>query len=225
MPRYYRKRNYYRRRNVRRGKKRVPMFGRADRAVGKAAWYMAKKALSLINVERKFSDVTSTGTSVNATRILLNGLSTGDSTNQRNGQSIKVTQIYCQLKFNLNASATDTTIRYMLILDRDPRGVIYNISDLLQDYTNYPITSPLNLDSNVRRYTVLMDRRLKLNTNYPETIRRINVKRPIHVRYDPDDTGTITDIAYNSIYLMFLSDESTNYPTVQYYCRIRFIDN
>lgn len=186
------------------------------------SYRMAKKALSLINVEFKKVDATGNVnvTSGSGQLILLNGLTKGDDYDNRDGRRIRMKSVELSLISLINASATDTVVKWFIVLDKQP-----NVSaPVLGDIFDSGLHAIRNLD-NRSRFLILKKGVHNLNSNYPEKSTKCYRRLDIRTTYDASNVGDITDITTNSLYLVLASDEATNTPNVKYYSRIRFIDN
>lgn len=220
------KRKYYRRR--RRTYKRYGYFGKFGRDAG-SAWKMAKKALSLINVEYKYLDVTAGSQNMTGTPtiVLLNGCQTGDTATTRDGQSILLKSIYCQFMVYMDPSSTTYNIvRFMLVLDTQPNATVMSAADLFQNNTSGTnVVSPININYG-KRFKVLYDKRFSLNaTQIREKVWKYFKRLKFHTKFNTGNAGTIADITSNALYLVFVNDNNVTTPDCQYYVRLRFIDN
>nr|UOF78339.1 capsid protein [Cressdnaviricota sp.] len=221
---YYRKRykrNY--RRYSKRRYKRYGYFGKFGSHMG-SAWYMAKKALSLINIERKYLDTVADATpSTTEAFVLLNGMVTGDTGQTREGQSIRMDSLLVRYQLTLNASATITAVRAIILLDTQPNAAAPTAAQVLD--TTGSMVSPLNIDYG-SRFKIISDKVFGLDNVSKKIIEfKRFIKLKDHAKYNTANNGTIADITTNSLYLMHYSSEVTNTPTLSYFIRLRFIDN
>lgn len=181
---------------------------------------------NLINVEFKFANyvASTTPTSTIPTLQLLNGMVRGDDSNTRDGRQIRIKSIQCFFRVNMHASATATTVRYMIVIDKQPSAAAFTAADLLDTASAAQVDALRNLSSR-RRFVILKDRRLVVNTDYPEKVFRVYKQLDMKTVYDDSDAGSIADIQSNALYLVIITDEATNTPTCTNNVRIRFIDN
>lgn len=222
MPLYKRKAYMYKGQKHYKYKKR-PRHMYARRSYNKA-YKLARYAVSMLNTEMKKIDETASVTYNTAgTFRLLNGSIRGNSDDNRIGTQIRVKNCYLRLKFNKNASATATQIRYILFIDTQSNGASPTVANLLEVAAS-PMISPLNTD-NGKRFNVILDRVVNLNTDRPEAFRKHFLKPDFKTEYNSGSVGNITDISTNALQLLIISDEATNTPTVGSYSRIRFVDN
>ncbi len=203
-------------------------------ACGKMVMSDARKALSiaratkaLLNVEYKFLDTIVTAGSVGTSPVInqLTNIVQGDGGSSRDGNQVKVVGIYLNYLCTINASATNTQIRVLLVHDSQTNGAIYTSGDLLSDITAVDsIVAPLNLD-NKYRFKVLYDRVHHLSDNGNQSISfKKFFKTNSRIRFD-GTAGDITDLTSSSYSIMFVSNEATNVAAVTRNLRLRFIDN
>lgn len=217
--RYPRRRPRYtpRRRPVRRAPTRAAIYGSAARQL----YRDVSKLKGLINVEFKYVDNASTiNPGTTGTFVLLNGLATGDTASTRDGRQVRFKSIQHKMILNLNASASATTVRCIFLIDTQPNEAAPAAADVLQ---SVGLVAPRNLDYR-KRFVILKDQNYRVNTDMPE--RTVSWYRNLDMKTVYDDGGdTIASITTNSLYMLMLSDEAANTPTVTYYTRLRFIDN
>jgi len=188
------------------------------------AWTGVKYLKSLVNVEKHPCDVNvAAQTPDNTTGLfnLLTVISQGDNDTDRQGNSILARSVNINLKYQINASASHTTIRTILFWDKECNGATPTISDILQT------TSVMaNYNHNTAsQYQILADYRVNLSiSGQQETTRRIYRKLQRHVHFD-GASGTIGDIQDYALWLFFVSDEAANTPSVQARSQLLFIDN
>lgn len=214
----------YRRRYNRRYKKRrynAPKYTYGG--MMKKVWNDIKYLKGLINVEKKYLDVSGTLTPVVAlSASLLNGIAQGDTSITRDGDSVKIVSLLINFNFVMNASASASRIRIIILRDKQSNAAAPAGSVILESDTN--ILSPRNIDYG-KRFKVYKDFMVVVNTDFPEKAMKIVLsKLKFHTKYI-DGGATIASIATNSLYLLAMSDEGTNTPSINYYSRIRYIDN
>lgn len=194
---------------------------------------IASKALTtalqvkkLLNVEFKFHDVSANGTAITNTGIIipLTNLAQGDTDDTRDGATIKLKSIEANFIFKLNASATASVVRTMIVIDTQTNQVGPTLANVLADAGNQTnLVSPRNLD-NRSRFIILKDFNLLLDASYDRKQKSWYKKMNLHLVYD-SNAGSISDLTSNSLTLFFMGSEGTNYPEVSYYVRSRYIDN
>lgn len=190
-------------------------------AVIKSIGYLS----SMINSEVKQVDVTQTNQSVdNSTGFVsscLTLMAQGDGDNQRNGNKILAKDLHIKGSLQINAANTGSQyVRLMLVCDREASGAAPTVSDLLQAISPFA-----SIDEDFsRRWVMLASKIIPLNTQRPSTTFTMFKKLPFHIFYGAG-TGAVTDIKENNIFLVALSDQSANVPTITYYSRFHFYDN
>ncbi len=201
---------------------------------GKMVWGDAKKALAmaqglkrLVNVEVKNFDVQQTNVPVTDTPVIiqLSNIPQGDTTITRDGAQCKVLALELSLHMLRHSSATGTSVRILLVCDKQTNQAIYLNSDLLDDVTvTDNLVSPYNLD-NKFRFTVLFDRVFNLSEGSNSVV---DFKRTFRMnkilRFD-GNVPFIADLTSNSLSLIQVSNQVTNDPNLTMFSRLRFVDN
>ncbi len=201
---------------------------------GMNALELASKSLAvattlkkLINVEFKFHDVQITATAVSTTATIsqLTNIPQGDTDITRDGAQVKVTRLNLKYLLASHASAANTAVRLMLVLDKQTNGAIYAIADLLADTTaNDIIVSGLNLD-NKYRFRVLYNQVVLLNNEgWNNKYHVINKQLQQRLRFE-SSTPSIADLNSGSLSFVIVSNQTTNTPLVTMFSRIRYVDN
>ena len=224
--------NYYKTRRYRYSSNKKYLKKRKGQAVSSnwpsTALGIASKALAtalmvkkLVNVERKYhspslnTTISSTG---NVSGNLLN-IPQGDGSGNRDGQSIRITSFQMKGTVKMNASATSSVVRLMLVADLRSENSTPNITDILET------ASPSSLISHIAagQFLVLKDWRFALNDNGNQT-KVINYYQKMDkvLKYAGGTTGAPEN--YNLV-LVKVSDEATNVPTLDAHFRFRYIDN
>lgn len=216
--RNYRKRTYARR----------PPQSQFQRYAGYAskALSLATKVAGLVNVEFKFIDQVTTdnpGTSVFAGQ-LLNGLTQGDTASTREGRQIRMKSVELMIRANLHASATRSTCRILLVLDKQANGSTMTAAQCLENTSVGNVDAMRNLD-NRKRFVILMDKRFVLNSDYPEKAMHVYKKLDIKTIYNSLNNGNVGDINSNALFVWTMSDETVNVPAITINSRLRWIDN
>lgn len=204
------------------------------KACGKMVYGDAKKALliargvkRLLNVEIKNLDTqfTAQNISTSFTQTLLSDIPQGDTTNTRDGSQVKLTDVSVQFLIQANGSATNTSLRCLLVQDKQSNQAIFAMGDLLEDITvNDATISPRNLD-NTHRFRVLWDKQVIVSDQAgPMKIVKTFKKLDMKIRYD-GTSGAIADHTQNSLWICIVADEATNVPVVTLFARVRYVDN
>jgi hypothetical protein len=199
----------------------------------------ANYALSQLNSEKKSVRVTATPNSAGGGSVtLLNPLSRGTDVNQRIGQTVRFTGLSMRFAF-ANTHAETIWLRYLLVKDAAPNGVVASVSDILtgtnvQDFRNLDYTG---------RFKILEDKVLTLayadgTVGYPGSgFNAVHVdleqmtknakkdKDKNETNYGLGNAGTIADISQNAYYLVLLASAATNNVTFSMQSRMRYVDN
>lgn len=215
----------YRRRYRRRYRKRG--YRKAKPGFGSMAWNLAKKAASgvvkyYLNPEYKFLDWTNTTISPTAPEVYgdPSWLAAGTSETTRTGNTVKFTSIQMHFSLTKATAATQTIVRLVLVSDISSNGVAPAYTDVFSS------TSPLAFvnKNNGRRFHILMDRLVTLDSSYPQKIFRFYKKLQHHVKYLGNNASDAA-LGQGAIFFMVCSNESTNAPLVSTRSRVRFLDN
>ncbi len=187
--------------------------------------------LSVVNVESKYVDTlfaSNTMTNGIGSQSLLNGLSLGNTSTTRNGQSIKMTKIRLNIIASVGAT-TPVNCRFILFLDKAANGSTTGVSSVFQAATDgvsdYAL-SLYNVATIGTRIVMFKDVKFELDT-VNNTRYIINQTLPLnyHVKFNTGNAGTVADISENSLYFCALSSAAATQPTFKGAIRVEFIDN
>lgn len=175
---------------------------------------------SMINTELKFVDTNNTfNPSSSGTVSYLSGMATGTDDSERIGNSILAHDNYIRLSCAFNTSASATFVRIILICDKECDGVAPVVTNVLQTASPY---SPLNQDFS-DRFVVIWD---KFFSQDPQKLTMATKKyttTPFHIKYDGSTSG-VASAKENNIFMLSITNEATNTPTIVYYNRFRYYD-
>lgn len=190
-------------------------------------WGLAKKAATgvvkyYLNPEYKHSDYAITQAVNNAGVVFsnINFIAQGDTDQTRDGNSIKVTSHFMRYTFTRNTSSTATYVRFIVFTDVSSNAAVPAVVDVLD---NSSALSPLNT-LNGSRFHILMDRTYTLSADKPIVAGEYYKKMQHHIKF-LDGSATNTNLGQGPIYLLAISNEITNTPTLSLQSRIRFLDN
>jgi len=204
------------RRANRRARNRQGWMGTARKALA-----IATAVQGIVNSELLHYDETNNVTPDNSTGTITGisrGMSQGDTNNTFKGNSILLKKINLRFSALMNSSATATRLRFIVLRDLRPQTALPGITDILSG-TN--VQAFLNIDDQIQRFRVLMDKRITLTTNYPEKMFIFNRQfRRMHIKFNDSQVPVLNDII-----IACLSDEPTNTPTINIGSRLRFYDN
>jgi len=216
---------FHRRRHRRFGRRARRPGGRSRNWAGLAmkAYKGFRFIRGLVNVEKKYFDITPISGAITNTGSVTNLTATaqGDDVANRNGNSILGKTMYIRFHWYrdvVNTAATNT-VRMIVVKDMENTGSAITVTDLLATNT---VDAPLNVD-HTARYQIMKDKVYTLSLNGSEGVAshwfiRVND----HVKY----TGSAnTDIYKNQIYLVLLTSETANAPVCNLTSRFGFYDN
>lgn len=216
-----------RRRRFKRSRKSKSMFttSNAIKAVSLARTALAgvRMLKGLVNSERMYYDRALT---LGSNRSLIWGLTLlgqGDNVGQRTGNSILLRSIFIRGFMSINTAVTGHT-RVALVLVRDNQQQADTTPTVSEIFEADDPDSMINNETAGRFKIVWRKQYTLLPTSVGQSARDITkyIKVYDHVRYN--GTGT-SDIQKHGYYLVMLSSESTNYPTISLTSRIGYHDN
>lgn len=168
---------------------------------------------------KRYEEVATNATSSTATIIHITSVVGGPDEDDRIGNRIFAKYVTMNLSATINASATATICRILLVVDTDNTGTDPTAALILETANN--VLSPINSDY-TQRFTTLIDRIVNLSINGQNNwVDKVYKRCNFMINY----TGPAgTETAKNNIYLLLLSNEATNTPTIGYYFRLAFTD-
>lgn len=190
---------------------------------------LATKVASMVNAEKNFYDATTNLLLTTTPQITaLELIPQGDDVQTRTGRSIKLSGVMLRSHYYPNpASTASNLLRLIMFRDNFQSGIAPVASDIL--------AAPITVDSfrnlataNPGRYTILMDRIVKLSpygsTNTSAVVNKyFNLKN--HVRY-LGTTGATNQNGQGQIYFMSYADNvSGGSPAGVINVRTRYYDN
>ncbi len=197
---------------------------KAFRRSGKGTRAIAKRALRVakLNVpELKNLD----GTALNGAQaatwniVRMSIPAQGDTDLARDGMKVLNMSIGLQGMVTQHASATNTTVRIVVVQDRQNNGVLPVASDIFeQDTLNtfYQFSA-----DNRRRFKIILDKYINLEAT-SKIHQPIHEFRRVSGRQTYNGTTNVDASAgANSLWVCFCSNEATNTPTVD--CDVRFV--
>lgn len=175
----------------------------------------------LVNSEMFHHDRNETALAISSTGSVANlvGIAQGDGDGMRTGNSMLLRTHLLRIRFTRNAAATTTIIRYLIVQDTQ------QVSDTSPTVTD--ILESADVDSGLKlgtsgRFKVLVSKTVALYADKPIYHYEKYKSLYLHVRYN----GSLaTDIQKNGIFLLTLSDQAVNTPTMDLMSRIGYHDN
>ena len=218
MP-YYNNRRYGRRRYIRRRRPYRKQPGVIQMA--KKAYYGYRMLKGIVNSEKKTYDASfPSPQSSTATVTPLTGIAQGDDYNAREGRSILLKSIQVQGNIGQNNSATATLYRWIVFIDNDNTGSAPTAAQLgITSVNSLRDPNPVNM----KRFSILCDRLIRMddgsNQNFPiKWFHKLNH----HAKFDGT---TANDYAQGSVWLLTVSDQAINTPSITATSRVRYYDN
>ncbi len=200
------------------------------KSTDKKQWNAIKKLQLQVGAQEyknHFTKITASATGVTPAVFSLVSMAKGNDQNEREGNEIAVTQIYFNSLVKISAAAANTSLRYVIFNDRQPNAVATTATDLFEDNTvTDRMVSAINPNGKYRfqiYYNKLV--RLTISNGNAQCKFFKRFKKPIIIRYNNLDNGTVADIETNNLQIMVFSDEATNVPTITHSVRISYIDN
>lgn len=148
----------------------------------------------------------------------LDAIAQGDGQNERIGDSIKQSSMF--VNYTLLAEPdSNATVRIMHFIWKAPG--VPTTAQILQNDTTQPVISPLNRDyaTNIR---VIKDRTYALGTGESQLqVEKFYKKMYAVTKYTADNATTTSD---NGLYMLYVSDNGTDSPRINYYHRLNYKD-
>lgn len=217
---------YKRRPLIRRRKKRQQWYNRkySTLDIAKKAWYATKYLKGLINSEKMYVDRTMSLASQSEI-YNLQLLSQGDGAGNRTGNSILVRSIYLRGYMQINPSVSVVT-RVSLCLVQDTQQIADTVPTILDIFTSISPEATIkvgNTTNSAGRFKILWRKNYSLIQGQVPNINLDKFfKLYSHVKFN--GTG-VNDIQKNGYYLVVMSSEVTNFPTVSITSRMGYYDN
>jgi len=216
------KRNYTRNRKRRAANpvKKPLRYKVADTAY--KAFQMAKYIKRQINVEHKYYDydagatVLNTGTVYN---LFIPGQ--GDTVSLREGDSTKYQNLAFRMTISQGSATSASHVRCIIFRGHQERNVAYTPTMMLQTLT---VDSPKHWGNRFRSKILYDKTHTVINTGDTGRTAKfihINLKLFGHCVFTPGD-ATIED---GGLYMLLIGNETTNYPSANWYSRVTFTDN
>lgn len=201
----------------------------ATMSIATKALSMAKFLASVINVEHKFKDTVFPRAAVYSTPSVsfISGLAQGDTQNNRNGDSVKLSSVNLRGLITVGSSAVTRNVRIMLINEKVSDGAVPTLSDVLDNSTLPNVYARYNPDNAGTRFKILFDKRYIVTPTTNAV--KFNVYRKLqhHLKFT-GTTANQADASTGHLYVLICSDDNgvdTNTPEVEWNSCIRYIDN
>jgi len=205
--------------------------GQKKAKVGKNVKKYVKRVLDN-KIEDKHLFVTTTNDNILdvGNKYLMNGIRQGTGSGQRVGAKIRLKHFQCKYRLTLaGAAVSGCVVRVILFRDRQTNFATPSNTDIFQLSTAVLLPQQMFNTEFRQRFKVLYDKRHSIemsggSTNIPKQVNgSINKKLNFTTTYTTD-TGTVTDINTNSLYMMVIGSEAANFPLILYNSLITYED-
>lgn len=213
---------FRRRTRFRRRGRRAPWYRRKYNAV-----QLATKALrglryvkGLVNSEMFTATYSANINPASGTMLSLNQIAQGDGNGQRTGNSIFLRRINAHFTVVNNSTAGQVFHRWILFIDKQQIGdTAPTATDVLESSDVRSSLNPLTAG----RFVILKNWEFATSQLSTDT-KIIKYFKDIrhHIRFN--GTGA-TDIQKGGVYMLFMSNQSTNTPAVSYNIKTSYHDN
>ena len=209
-------------------KRRYQTFQRSSKRVRRGPpSATAAKALAKVNYlarlckpEIKYADLPLQSKTFNSTGIVEIGptVAEGISSTDRIGLSIRLIDLFFHANVYRHATPATTFCRVILFVDKQ------QVADQKTSVGN--VLETVHVLSQVARrqkgrFRILVDKKFTLTENNPGFMFDINMRLNLTQRYNADMAA---DWQKNFVYVLFISSEPTNVPTINYNWRHTFTD-
>jgi len=181
---------------------------------------VARAVKKLINVEFKnFDTPVATSPATGGVIGILTLIPQGDTAERRDGRSLLLKSIGFRSTWSLHASATNTSVRMMIILDLQASAGLPTVAEIL---TPVSIVALMNISTFPGRFRILYDTSFSLSSGaYARKQFKHYQKTNFHIKYAAASSAA----QKNAIYQLTISTEATNTPLQTTNYRLRYIDN
>lgn len=216
-----------RRRSYKQGNKSMRFLNTAEKglSVGLKALSIATAVASLVNVEFKRNDIGASGSIDSSGGVSqLVSIVNGSDAVQRVGNEVELKSFFWKLDVSQNAASSWSILRSMIVLDTENDGTIPAVSDILDAGAgSVSVNSFINWD-NRKRFKILKDIKITLadrTSKQLEWYKNFGTKG-LKLEWTGNTAGSTKN---NCLYLLLISNEPTNLPTVTWKARSVYIDN
>jgi len=214
--------------------KRRRQKGRAE-IYGDAGYQLYKDVQlikELINVETKYIIKDQTVTNAVSTWTVHDcntDIARGTEYDQRTGATLKgvYVQIRGRISYNPLASPNAQTVRLAVIGKGCVNGSTVNAGSV---WVGTPVGNNFVLGwyepNEMTGYQIMKDKHYTVTADRPDLYFKISRKLNHHAEWNiGDGTGVITNMTKGLISFLYVSDQSSNYPTIEYSTKYKYVDN
>ena len=139
----------------------------------------------------------------------------------RIGRVINLKHISARALITKDSLASSSSIRFLLCYEKVPDGINPTIAHVLKN----PAVNALRNLNETKQIRVLYDRTYTLNDNMPSRLIKINKKLNHQRRYGATATsGAFSDVEIGNLFWCIITDNASNYSTVDMDFRLRYTD-
>lgn len=186
-------------------------------------YQLAKTAIGLINAEHKYLDSPIGPANASSTGSITNlvGIGQGDDYYQRNGNSIKIKDLFLRMWFTYGN--VNNLIRVLLVRQNFTNGAAVTLAQILEQPTN--VLSSYNKETMGEQITVLMDKQFTLDATKQTHSFKKKIVLGTHVKYQSAGAAT-ADIASGGLWLIVFGSNAGATPgSYNAFIRANFLDN
>jgi len=179
-------------------------------------------ATRLFNVEQKMVDTTFAGTVITQTGSIqcVSLIAQGTDYNQREGLSIGANNLRISVSGVANATNKTNFLRMIVLVDLENHGAVITTGGLFESTGADIYLSPYK-HYDADRYKILMDEHIVLIDQQVALNKRFAMPLDYDIQFN--STGaTLADIYPGAIFVVLVSDQPTNGPTVAFDARLTF---
>lgn len=185
-----------------------------------------KKNIDVTALQSLSSGISLPNASTWSTPILLNGVGGGTTGTKRNGRKILMKSIFIRWSYAMgNSSTGGSPIRCLVIFDKQTNGAAPNVTDIVQIDDFH---APMNL-GNSHRFMIISDSVTEPISKEGEFSRGGTTYRKLNIETMFNDISVtdVTGIESGSVFILFAQNGNISVasPGVNFYTRVRFIDN
>jgi hypothetical protein len=180
----------------------------------------------LLNAEFKHIDTTvAAAVSTTPALSVLCAVGQGDTNITRDGNSLKCVGFEFRYLWGMNASATASLARVVVLLDTRNVGAAPTATDV---YASSVLALP-NIDAQPNRFVTLFDKVTSLvlvgdSRQSVTGIVSLDILKGVHFTFN-GNAATVADLRGAALFLYVLSNEATNTPSIDFQSRLLFVDN
>lgn len=173
-----------------------------------------------LNVEYKYVNTSASSQPTTTGAItFLSGIAEGNSNVTRDGEQVKITSIHWKAVMTQHASASLTFARVIIFIDNSQDGTPPTVANLL---TTDSATGHRNIAFK-NRFAVLYDKVISMGD---KTVRNFEFFKKLNMKATYSSSlATNAAATGNHLFIYLYSSEPTNYPTLYWDVRLRYVDN